>query len=301
MTREPQVAVPATDASPGVVPTTATTASSTSGLRRVLALGLVQVRHEVRTYFRAGDTVFFTFLFPVVMLAIFSTAFSASGSFGVRPDGSAVDAAAYYLPGMIAAGVLLSGVQALGVDIAVERSDGTLKRLAGTPLPVASWFLGKLGQVVVTNLLQVALLLVVARVLFGVPLPTESTAWATLGWVWLLGLAGSALIGIALSRVPRSGRSASAVIVPITLVLQFVSGVYLPFAQLPTWLQQAASAFPLKWLAQGMRSVFLPESSAAAEVGGTWDLPGVALWLAVWLVAGAVAARLTFRWGRRDA
>ncbi|WP_314102334.1 ABC transporter permease [uncultured Frigoribacterium sp.] len=267
----------------------------------MLALAGVQVRHEVRTYFRAGDTVFFTFLFPVVMLAIFSTAFSASGSYGVRPDGSAVDAAAYYLPGMIAAGVLLSGVQALGIDIAVERSDGTLKRLAGTPLPVASWFLGKLGQVVVTNLLQVALLLAVARVLFGVPLPTEASSWATFGWVWLLGLAGSALIGIGLSRVPRTGRSASAVIVPITLVLQFVSGVYLPFAQLPTWLQQVASAFPLKWLAQGMRSVFLPESSAAAEVGGTWDLAGVALWLAVWLVAGAVAARLTFRWGRKDA
>jgi len=281
-------------------PTTRPRAAS-PGLRRVLALGGVQVRHEVRTYFRAGDTVFFTFLFPVVMLAIFSTAFSASGPYGVRPDGSEVDAAAYYLPGMIAAGVLLSGVQGLGVEIAVERSDGTLKRLAGTPLPVASWFLGKLGQVVTTSLLQVALLLVVAAVLFRVPLPTDATSWATLGWVWLLGLAGSALLGIALSRLPRTGRSATAVIVPIALVLQFVSGVYLPFAQLPTWLQQVASAFPLKWLAQGMRSVFLPESSAAAEVGGSWDLAGVALWLAVWLVAGAVAARLTFRWGRRDA
>ena len=282
-------------------PTTRPRASSSSGLRRVLTLGGVQVRHEVRTYFRAGDTVFFTFLFPVVMLAIFSTAFSASGPYGVRPDGSAVDAAAYYLPGMIAAGVLLSGVQGLGVEIAVERSDGTLMRLAGTPLPVASWFLGKLGQVVTTSLLQVALLLVVAAVLFRVPLPTDASSWATLGWVWLLGLAGSALLGIALSRLPRTGRSATAVIVPIALVLQFVSGVYLPFAQLPTWLQQVASAFPLKWLAQGMRSVFLPESSAAAEVGGSWDLAGVALWLAVWLVAGAVAARLTFRWGRRDA
>ena len=286
---------------PVAAPGGRTAASSTSGLRHVLALGAVQVRHEVRTYFRAGDTVFFTFLFPVVMLAIFSTAFSASGSYGVRADGSAVDAAAYYLPGMVAAGVLLSGVQALGVDIAVERSDGTLKRLAGTPLPVASWFLGKLGQVVVTSLLQVVLLLAVAGVLFRVPLPASAASWATLGWVWLLGLAGSAMLGIALSRVPRTGRSATAVIVPVVLVLQFVSGVYLPFAQLPTWLQQVASAFPLKWLAQGMRSVFLPGSSAAADVGGTWDLAGVALWLAVWLVVGAVAARLTFRWGRRDA
>ena len=74
---------------------------------RTLVLGLSRTRYEVRGYFRAGDTVFFTFLFPVVMLAIFSTAFSASGSFGTRPDGTEVGAAAFYLPGMIAAGILL--------------------------------------------------------------------------------------------------------------------------------------------------------------------------------------------------
>ena len=65
----------------------------------------------------------------------------------------------------------------------------------------------------------------VAGVLFRVPLPTTAASWATLGWVWLLGLAGSAMLGIALSRVPRTGRSATAVIVPVVLVLQFVSGI----------------------------------------------------------------------------
>nr|BFF13173.1 hypothetical protein GCM10025699_44760 [Microbacterium flavescens] len=166
---------------------------------------------------------------------------------------------------------------------------------------MTSYFIGKLGQVLVTSLLQVALLVLVARVAFGVPLPTDAGSWLTFAWVYLLGIATSALVGIALSRVPRSGKSATAVIVPITLVLQFVSGVYLPFTQLPDWLQSFASVFPLKWLAQGMRSVFLPETFAAAEAGGSWDLPGVALWLVVWLVAGAVASVLTFRWIRKDA
>ncbi|WP_423918800.1 ABC transporter permease [Frigoribacterium sp. 2-23] len=269
---------------------------------RTMTLGLSRLRYEVRGYFRAGDTVFFTFLFPVVMLAIFSTAFSASGPFGARPDGSGgVDAATFYLPGMIAAGLLLSGVQNLAVDIAMERSDGTLKRLAGTPLPVLSYFVGKIGQVVVTSLLQVVLLLVVARVLFGVELPTDAGRWLTFAWVYLLGIGASALIGIALARVPRTGKSATAVIVPITLVLQFISGVYLPFTQLPVWLQNVASVFPLKWLAQGMRSVFLPDGFQTAEAGASWDHPGVALWLGVWLVAGLVASRLTFRWIRKDA
>ena len=49
-------------------------------MSRVLALAGIQVRHEVRTYFRAGDTVFSTFLCPGVMRAIFSTAYRAPGS-----------------------------------------------------------------------------------------------------------------------------------------------------------------------------------------------------------------------------
>lgn len=266
-----------------------------------IALGLDRVRYETRIYFRQGDTIFFTFLFPVVMLAIFSVAFSAVGDFGGNPGGSGgVSAAAFYLPGMIAAGILLSGVQNLAVDIAVERGDGTLKRLGGTPLPIVSYFIGKMGQVLITSILQIALLLVVAHFAFGVALPADGGRWGTFVWVYLLGITTSAVLGIALSRIPRTGKSATAVIIPIVLVLQFISGVYLPFSQLPIWLQNVASVFPLKWLAQGVRSVFLPDDFKVVEPGHEWNLGWVAIVLAVWLVGGLIAARFTFRWIRKD-
>jgi ABC-2 type transport system permease protein len=108
------------------------------------------------------------------------------------------------------------------------------------------------------------------------------------------------VLGIALSRIPRTGKSATAVIIPIVLVLQFISGVYLQFSLLPVWLQNVASAFPLKWMAQGMRAVFLPSNFDTVEQGGTWNLPGVAIALGIWLVVGLVAARFTFRWIRKD-
>ena len=266
---------------------------------RGLRLGVSRIGTEVRSYFRQGDSVFFTFLFPVVMLTIFSTAFS-NQTFGEDAAGGGVSAAAYYLPGMLAAGLLLSGLQNLAIDIAIERSDGTLKRLAGTPLPVVSYFIGKIGQVLVTGAAQAALLLLVAGVVFGVDLPTDAGAWATFLWVFVLGVTTSAVLGIALSPLPRSGKSASAVVIPITLVLQFISGVYLPFSQLPEWLQNVANGFPLKWLAQGMRSVFLPETFESMEPGGTWNLVGVAVATIAWLVAGIVFCLLTFRWIRKD-
>lgn len=271
------------------------------GPGRALRLGFARIAYETRIYFRAGDTVFFTFLFPVVLLGIFSVAFDGLGNVGTNPDGSGgISQAAYYLPGMIAAGILLSGVQNLGVDIAIERGDGTLKRLAGTPLPVISYFIGKMGQVLVTSLAQVALLLLLARVAFGVALPTDVGHWVTFAWVYLLGIVTAAVLGIAISRLPRSGKSATAVIIPPLLVLQFISGVFLNFTMLPTWLQTVASVFPLKWIAQGMRAAFLPESFAAAEQNGSWDLPLVAIVLGVWLVAGLVLCRVTFRWIRKD-
>lgn len=268
----------------------------------VLHLGISRIGYEVRSYFRSPDAVFFTFLFPVIMLGIFTSAFSAAGNIGTAPDGSGgISVGAYYLPGMIAAGLLLSGVQNLAVDIAGEKSDGTLKRLGGTPLSPTSYFIGKIGQTLVTGTLQAALLLAVAVFAFNIELPTELSAWGTFAWVFLLGIITSALLGIALSAVPRSGKSATAVVIPIVLILQFISGVYLQFDQLPEWMQNIASLFPLKWMAQGMRSVFLPESFASLEPSGAWDLGLVALVLLGWLVAGLVISRLTFRWIRRDA
>ncbi len=275
-----------------------TTAAETTrfGLPRTFRLGFRRIGFELRQYFRAGDQVFFTFLFPTLMYLVFATIFT--GDIGEGPD--AVSMATYYLPGLIAGGILLSGVQGPALEISTEKSDGTLKRLGGTPVSPVTYFIGKLGQVFVTAILQIALLIVVAVVVYGVVLPMDAAAWARFAWIFVLGLVTCTLLGIALSSVPRTGKSASAVVIPIVLLIQFISGVYIAFAMLPEWLQNAAGVLPVKWIAQGMRSVFLPDSFKAAEVSGSWDLGLIALVLLGWLVVGFVISRLTFRWIHRN-
>jgi ABC-2 type transport system permease protein len=115
----------------------------------------------------------------------------------------------------------------------------------------------------------------------------------------VLGLISCTLLGIAFSVVPKTGRGASAIVTPIVLVLQFTSGVFFVFSELPEWMQTFASIFPLKWLAQAMRSVFLPESAAVAEVSGSWELGMCALMLLLWCVIGLVLAVVFFRWTPR--
>jgi ABC-2 type transport system permease protein len=278
-----------------------TTTTTTARRPGRLHVGVSRIGYEVKGYFRSPDAVFFTFLFPLIMLGIFTAAFSAAGDIQPGPSAEGISVGAYYLPGMLAAGMLLSGVQNLAVDIATEKGDGTLKRLGGTPLSPVSYFLGKIGQVFVTGVLQAALLLLVAATVFGIALPTSPEAWFTFAWVFVLGVGTSALLGIALSALPRSGKSATAVVIPIVLVLQFISGVYLQFSQLPEWMQNIASVFPLKWMAQGMRAAFLPDDFKVLEQSQEWDLGLVAIALLAWLVVGLVVSRLTFRWIRRDA
>ena len=165
-------------------------------------------------------------------------------------------------------------------------------------MPRSAYFLGKVGLVVVTGLLQLVVLLACARLFFGVPLPAGD-GWVTLAWVAVLGAAAGTLLGIAFSSVPSSGRTASAVVTPVVLILQFTSGVFFAFPDLPGWMQSFASVFPLKWMAQGFRSALLPDTMASAEVAGSWQLGTTALVLAAWIVIGLVLCRTTFRWRRR--
>jgi ABC-2 type transport system permease protein len=147
-------------------------------------------------------------------------------------------------------------------------------------------------------IIQTALLLLFGTLMFGLNLPTSPTLWWNFTWLVILGSACSTVLGIAFSVVPKSGRGASAVVSPIVIILQFFSGVFFVFTSLPTWMQQFAAVFPLKWLTQGMRSVFLPEDFATQEVAGTWEIGKTAIILIIWLVAGLVISIRTFKWSR---
>jgi ABC-2 type transport system permease protein len=259
-----------------------------------LRLGLLRTEIEVRQFFRERDSMVFTFAFPVILLFIFGSVFSDD----IAPG---ISFTQYFTAGMIASGIVLSSFQSLAIGIAIERDDGTLTRLRGTPMPPAAYFLGKIGLVLVTSVVQSAVLLVVGALLFGLDLPTTAGPWLRFGWIFVLGTAAGTVLGIAYSSLARSSRSAGAVVSPVVIVLQFISGVFFVFTQLPGWMQTVGSLFPLKWLAQGMRSVFLPESFATQEAAGSWQLPQTALVLAVWIVVGLVLCLRTFRWLRRDA
>ncbi|MBA6436399.1 MULTISPECIES: ABC transporter permease [Streptomyces] len=280
--------------------TTSATARRASGaapgrLPGAWTLGLHRGVLELRQFFRRREQVVFTFAFPIVFLALFASIF--------RDDvrGAGVTASQLYAAAMIASGVMSTSFQSLGVSIALERDEKVLRRLRGTPMPPAAYFLGKLWLVLVSGIAETVLLLIVGAALFDLDLPTGAATWLTFAWVFGLGLTGCALLGIAISSVPRSGKSATSVVVLPFLVLQFISGVFISIDTLPDWMLTVGALFPLKWMCQGFRGVFLPDSAAVLEQAGSWEYGRIALVLGAWCVGGLVLCLLTFRWkNRRD-
>jgi len=256
-----------------------------------LSLGVRRGGLEIRQFARQRESVIFTLLFPVILLIIFGSVFKDTIAPGVTFS-------QYFLAGMIASGLVNTGFQALAITIPLERDFGALKRLRGTPMPASSYFIGKAILIIVSMVLQIIMLLGVGLIFFNVEIPTDPHKWFTFAWLVLLGSACSTALGIAFSIVPKSGRGASAVVSPIVIVLQFFSGVFFIFTQLPSWMQQVASIFPLKWLTQGMRSVFLPDTFATQEVAKSWENSRTFAILVIWLIIGVFFSVRKFKWDR---
>ncbi len=256
-----------------------------------MSLGVRRGGLEIRQFARQRESVIFTLLFPVILLIIFGSVFKDTIAPGVTFS-------QYFVAGMIASGLVNTGFQALAITIPLERDFGALKRLRGTPMPASSYFIGKVILVSVSMVIQIFMLLGFGLIFFGVEMPTDINKWITFTWLLLLGSACSTSLGIAFSIVPKSGRGASAVVSPIVIILQFFSGVFFIFTQLPPWMQQIAAIFPLKWLTQGMRSVFLPDSFAAEEVAKSWENGRTFTILIAWLVIGIFFSVRKFKWDR---
>ena len=255
--------------------------------------GCSRVWFDLKQYFRRPDGVAFNFFFPIVMFILFSSIFT--NDIKVANLGT-INSSDYWLTAMVSLGIFLCGFQNLSISVATERNDGSLKRLGGVPLSPFSYFFGKIGQVFIVGIFQTALLILIAVFAFGVHLPDSGEHWLRFLWVFILGILASATLGIAYSGLAKSTASAIASVIPIPIVLGFISGVYYPFAQLPEWIRDIANFFPLKWLAQGNRSAFLPEFASKIELNEVWNLGQVALVLLAWLVIGLLFCRLTFRW-----
>ena len=245
---------------------------------------------ELKTFVRNGQSLVFSLAFPVMMLLLFASIFNEQ----VR--GSGVTVSQLYVAGLIGASALSTGFVNTAIGVAFDRERGELKRLAGTPMPRATFFIGRGASVFTMTLAQVAILLAFGVLFYDLSLPTSLTRWSTFAGVLVLGVFAATLLGLAVGGRIRNAKSSPAVVNLPFIALQFISGVFIPITQLPDGLVTVSGFFPLRWLAQGMRSVFLPDSFKVNEQVGTWQHPLMWAVLVAWVVVGLVVCVRWFRW-----
>jgi len=154
--------------------------------------------------------------------------------------------------------------------------------------------------VALASLAEAVILLAVGVFIFKLVLPTDVYGWFTLAWVFVLGITSCSLLGVLVSNFANNAVSAAVITNGPAVALQFVSGTYVPLMALPLWMLTIGSIFPVKWMAQGFRSVLLPPQMVAFEPAGSWEHGRIFLVLAAWSIVGLICCLRVFRWSDKS-
>ncbi|WP_234341359.1 ABC transporter permease [Streptomyces sp. NRRL S-1813] len=262
--------------------------------RRYWRAGLLRGGIELRHLVRNPKEMSGHLLNVVVALLL-------AGYISSKVPGTHVPLAHLTLAGFAAYLLFQIGLVNLPQILVTEREEGALLRLRATPGGIPAYLVAKSLLVVAMAFGTLVVLLGAAALLVDGPLPHGPGGWLTLLWVSALGLLAVVPLGAALGAVLPNPREALALIMLPVMGLLVTSGAMFPLSSLPAVVQKIASVFPLKWMAQGLRSALLPDAARAAEPAGSWELPTVALILTAWAVLGfLLAVPLLRRAARRE-
>lgn len=202
--------------------------------------------------------------------------------------------AAVALPSLLAALIVFGIIIGPAYTIAMEKEDGTLLRHRAVPHGLVGYFTGQLLYQSLNLIPQMVVILVPSMLLFD-GLMGDVGGWLTVVWVVALGLAAALPIGMLIGAlVPSVQKVGMWGMLPI-MILVGISGIFYPIQALWGWVQWVAQAFPLYWVGLGMRSAFLPDAAAAAEISGSWRTWETVAVLGGWAVVGALVTPMVLR------
>ena len=125
-----------------------------------VALTAWQVAYEQRAFWRNRTRAFFSFGMPVMLLVIFG---SLNSGGRIQELGN-IPYVTFFLPGILAYGIIITQFMNMAGGLAIQRDNGLLKRMRGTPLPGWAYVAGRVGSTVAVSLVMTVVMLVLGRV-----------------------------------------------------------------------------------------------------------------------------------------
>ncbi len=257
-----------------------------AGTRRQLPLLIGhQFRFDLRCFGRNTQGVFFTLLMPVLFLVILASIFRDTT---VKVPGGTMKESVYYVPGLIAYGVIAAAFSNLALSVVRNRESGIYKRRRATPLPASAIIASRAAVAVLTALAMTVVLLVIGWAAYGASIPGRTAPAFVLDVI--VGAAVFCCLGFAAATLIGNVDAVQPVIWATVLPLCFISGIFIPISELPTWLARIGYVFPVHPLAAALLTAYNPHTTGS---GLNWGYLAI---LAAWGVAGLIIAIRRFSW-----
>jgi ABC-2 type transport system permease protein len=241
-------------------------------------------RYNLRAFLRNRKARMLTIVIPLILLGLLAGVFHGGET---TVNGVTIDYRQFFVPSVIVFSLTLTTLAMLVSSVVQQRELGITKRRRATPLPAWALIASQSLTVVLMAIGTVALLLIVGAIAFGVHIPAKGVPALVLGV--LGGAAAFGGLGYALSTFADSADSAQPMIQLVTFPLFFISGIWIPISELPTWLEVIAKIFPVEHVADLIHRSYV----------GAVPLGPVLLDFAVliaWAVVGAAVAARRFVW-----
>jgi ABC-2 type transport system permease protein len=249
-----------------------------------VAIAVRQMRYEQKAFWRNPAAAVFTFAFPLMFLFIFGS-LNSGGRIDTR---GGITFVTFFVPGIAAFGLISACYTNIAMKMTIARDLNILKRVKGTPVPTWAYMAGQIGSCIVTTLAIVTVTVGVGVAVFGVDF-----RWDTVGGLvatLALGAACFCALGLAVSGLCPNGDAAPAIVNFSIFPVIFISGIFFPLDDAPSWITSLAKLFPIQHLANGLQYAFDPRTAAPGFNGGDLAV------LAAWAVVGAVLALRLFKW-----
>lgn len=235
-----------------------------------------QLGAELKLTARRGDSVLLNLGIPLGLLVFFSLVDVLPLPPGVRHP---VD---FLAPGVLALAAMSTSMVSLGIATGFERQYGVLKRLGTTPLGRGRLLAAKVASTAVLEIVQVAVLVVVAVGLGWSP----GGRWELVLPVLILATSGFTGLGLLMAGTLRAEATLAAAN-GLYLALLLLGGMVFPLAKLPSVLRRIAESLPAAALSTALHGALSAGGSIPARA---WIV------LAVWALAAPAAAAALFRW-----
>ena len=255
---------------------------------RDLKLALRQILYINQAFVRNPASAFFTLVFPLMFLVIFTVIFG-SGTMRVSRDVT-VHVSTFYVPAISAFSVITACYTNIAIGLTFARDSGALKRMRGSPMPAWAYMFARIVHAVLVASLLVVICAAFGAVFYQATLPTSTLPAFLLALV--VGAATFCALGVAVTSVIPTSDAAPAIVNASVLPLMFISNVFIPLENPPAWIDIVAKIFPVRHFADALIGSFFQLNGSGLHAN---DL----LVLGAWGAGGLIVAVRLFDWEPR--